>query len=350
MNEKPHPRSPLERRLQERPFLLADGALGTNLFEMGLPPGEAPELWNTERPERIAELHRRFVDAGADIILTNSFGANACRLALHKAQDRVDELNRAAARIAKEVADSGARGSLVAGSIGPTGEIFAPLGTLEPEAAREVFAAQACALKAGGADLIWVETMSSYEEVEAALTGAAASGLATVCTLSFDTHGHTMMGISPTAFVNFCRSLPHPPVAFGSNCGLGPAETLAGVISLSQANIEADPIIAKANCGIPEFIDGKSVHNGTPELMARYACLALDAGARIIGGCCGTTPTHLKAMREALDNHPKASPPDMETAIRELGSITSGAQAQLQGQERDTPPNAPQTRRRRRRS
>ena len=347
MSEESHPLSIVERRLQERPFLLADGALGTNLFQAGLPPGEAPELWNIEYPERIADLHRRFVEAGADIILTNSFGANACRLALHKAQDRVYELNQAAARIAKEAALAGSRGTLVAGSIGPTGEIFAPLGTLEPEAARETFAAQARALKAGGADLLWVETMSSYEEVEAALTGAATTGLATVCTLSFDTHGRTMMGITPTAFSNFCRSLPHPPTAFGSNCGLGPAETLAGVISLAKACAEQIPIIAKANCGIPEFIDGKSVHNGTPELMARYACLALDAGARIIGGCCGTTPIHLQAMRESLDNHTKGPPPDLEAVILELGSITSGAQAQLEGDTNDPPA---QTRRRRRRS
>ncbi|WP_051482900.1 betaine--homocysteine S-methyltransferase [Thioalkalivibrio sp. HK1] len=350
MNEESHPLSAFERRLQERSFLLADGAIGTNLFQAGLPPGDAPELWNIERPERIADLHGRFVEAGADIILTNSFGANACRLALHKAQDRVEELNQAAACIAKESASAGSQGTLVAGSIGPTGEIFAPLGTLEPEAAREIFAAQARALKAGGADLLWVETMSSYEEVEAALAGAATTGLATVCTLSFDTHGHTMMGISPTAFVNFCRSLPHPPISLGSNCGLGPAETLAGVISLAQACAEEIPITAKANCGIPEFVDGKSVHNGTPELMARYACLALDAGARIIGGCCGTTPTHLKAMREALDNHPKGPPPDLEAVIHELGSITSGAQAQLQGDTNDISLDAPPKRRRRRRS
>ncbi len=347
MNDASHHRSPLAKRLQERPFLLADGAMGTNLFQKGLPPGEAPEFWNIDYPQRIADLHRGFVDAGADIILTNSFGANACRLRLHRAEDRVDELNQAAARIAKEVADTGARGTLVAGSIGPTGEIFAPLGTFEPETAREVFAAQANALEAGGADLLWVETMSSYEEVEAALTAAATTGLATVCTLSFDSHGRTMMGISPTAFADFCRSLPHPPIALGSNCGLGPAETLAGVIGLAQVNAGESPIIAKANCGVPEFIDGKSVHNGTPELMARYACLALDAGARIIGGCCGTTPTHLQAMREALDNHSKGPPPDLEAVIRELGSVTSGAKAQLEGEGDEASPQARRHRRRR---
>src|ERR1700722_19485904 len=173
--------------LAQRPWLLADGATGSNLFDRGLQSGEAPELWNTEHPERIAQLHRAFVEAGADIILTNTFGGTRHRLKLHKAEGRVAELNEKAARIARTEADRSGRVVLVGGSIGPTGEILAPLGPLSFEAAREAFAEQAAALAGGGADLMWIETMSSVEETKAAIAGARSTGLPVVATLSFDT-------------------------------------------------------------------------------------------------------------------------------------------------------------------
>jgi 5-methyltetrahydrofolate--homocysteine methyltransferase len=144
---------------------LADGATGSNLFDVGLMSGDAPELWNTEHPDRIANLHKSFVDAGADIILTNTFGGTVYRLKLHQAQGRMAELNQTAARIAREVADASGREVAVAGSMGPTGEIMEPIGTLTFDQAKAAFAEQALALAAGGVDVLWIETMSSREEV-----------------------------------------------------------------------------------------------------------------------------------------------------------------------------------------
>ena len=271
--------------LRARPVVLADGAIGTNMFAYGLTSGDAPELWNTDHPDRVAALHQSFVDAGSDLFLTNSFGGTRHRLKLHKAEKRVAELNEAAARIARQVADSAPREILVAGSMGPTGELFEPLGALSMEDGIAAFEAQARALADGGVDVLWVETMSSREEVEAALTGAAATGLPLVCTLSFDTNGSTMMGLSPADFARLSHNLTVRPHAYGANCGLGPAETVCGILSLASAARHGDIIAAKANCGIPAYVDGVISYSGEPELMARYACLAYDAGARIIGGC-----------------------------------------------------------------
>jgi methionine synthase I (cobalamin-dependent) len=281
--------------LATRPWLLADGATGSNLFHRGLQSGDAPELWNAEHPERIAELARAFVEAGADIILTNTFGGTRYRLKLHKAADRVAELNEKAAAIARIEADRAGRTVLVAGSIGPTGEILEPLGALSVEAAREAFAEQAEALKRGGADLMWIETMSSVEETEAALAGARATGLPVIATLSFDTNGRTMMGVTPSDLAELQRK--HRFAACGSNCGVSPSELVASIVNLAAAADPSAILVAKANCGIPKYVDGAIRFDGSPELMGVYAQLALDAGARIIGGCCGTSPEHLRVMR-----------------------------------------------------
>ena len=195
------------RLLASRAWLLADGATGSNLFDMGLMSGDAPELWNIAHPQRVARLHRGFADAGADIMLTNSFGATRYRLKLHQAQDRVQELNLAAARIARQVADASGRVIAVAGSMGPTGEIMEPIGSLGFVQARDAFAEQAQALAQGGVDVLWIETMSSVEEVRAAVAGAATTGLPIVCTLSFDTNGRTMMGVSPSDFAALEKTL-----------------------------------------------------------------------------------------------------------------------------------------------
>ena len=194
--------------LAARPVLLADGGMGTGLFALGLSTGDSPELWNLLHPERVAAVHRGFVEAGSDIILTNSFGGTRQRLKLHQAQDRVAELNTAAAGLAREVADAVGRPVLVAGSIGPTGELVVPLGTMTRDEATAAFAEQAQALATGGADLLWIETMSSAEEVEAAVAGAATADLPVVVTLSFDTNGRTMMGITPEAAVGLFRACP----------------------------------------------------------------------------------------------------------------------------------------------
>jgi len=330
----------LTRLLDERGTLLADGAIGTNLFAVGLETGDSPEFWNIDHPERIEALHRSFVEAGSDIILTNSFGGTRFRLALHDSDQRVAELNEAAARLARRAADAasdgagGRRDVLVAGSMGPTGEILEPNGTVSVAAAREAFAEQAAALARGGVDLLWLETLSSAEEIEAAIGGAAGLGLPIVCTVSIDTNGRTMMGLTPADTLGVIGGLGIEIAAVGSNCGVGAAEVVAAIANLAGAAAAANTapiLVAKANCGIPTWQQGRIVYDGTPELMADYAGLVSDAGARIVGGCCGTTPTHVAAMRTALDAHDPGPTPEVETVVTRLGEISQGARAQLAG-------------------
>ncbi len=323
------PTDRLTALLAQRPWLLADGAMGSNLFARGLTSGDAPELWNTTQPDQVRDLHRRFIDAGADILLTNSFGGTRHRLKLHRAEGRVAELNEAAARLARAEADRADRVVLVGGSMGPTGEILEPLGPLSKDAAREAFAEQAAALARGGADILWIETMSSTDETEAAIEGAQRTGLPVVTTLSFDTNGRTMMGIAPADLAGLCRQ--HHLAACGSNCGVGAAELVASIVNLAAAADPSAILVAKANCGIPQYVDGAIRFDGTPELMAEYARLALDAGARIIGGCCGTTPEHLRAMRAALESHVRGPVPTVAAIEARLGALSAGATAQLRG-------------------
>lgn len=278
-------------------WLLADGATGTNLFHAGLETGYPPEFWNIEFPERITALHTSFIEAGSDIILTNSFGGTSFRLKLHQAENRVFELNLASANLARSAADAADVPVLVAGSMGPTGELFQPLGALTAEIAEHAFAEQALALAEGGADLLWIETMSSLEEVEVAVKGARRTNLPVVVTMTFDTAGRTMMGVKPNTFSEFATSLGLD--AFGANCGIGPSELLDSVRKFEN-QVEKPIVIAKGNCGIPDYVDGKIHYHGTPELMADYAILARDLGVKIIGGCCGTSPAHIRAMAQAL--------------------------------------------------
>ncbi|MFK7892408.1 MAG: betaine--homocysteine S-methyltransferase [Granulosicoccus sp.] len=323
------------KQLETHQLLLADGATGTNLFNAGLQTGDCPELWNIDHPERISRLHRSFVEAGSDIILTNTFGGNLYRLALHDARDRVTELNHAAARLARSVADEAERPVLVAGSMGPTGEIFAPNGSLGIKEASQAFAEQAQALAEGGVDVIWIETLSSAEEIEAAVLGAASVDLPITCTVSIDTNGRTMMGMTPADTVVVNEQLMGRLTAMGSNCGVGASEVVAATCNLADAvqhSSHQPVLIAKANCGIPEFIDGRIHYNGTPELMANYVALCANAGARIIGGCCGTTPEHIAAMREAMDSWQPGDPsPDVEQIVASLGELSQGARAQMAG-------------------
>lgn len=336
----------LAELLADRPVLLADGATGTNLFDMGLTSGDAPDLWNLEKPDNVRKLHRGFVDAGSDIILTNTFGANARRLMLHKAEDQAFTINKAGAELAREVADGAGRPVIVAGSVGPTGDLFVPLGELTPEMAVEVFAVQMQGLKAGGADVAWIETMSAREEMLAAAMAARNVGLPYVITASFDTAGRTMMGIKPAGFVTDMMAGEElgdgqRPTAVGGNCGVGASDTLLAILNMSEADPDA-VIVCKANAGVPE-VKGEHVHySGSPALMARYAGLAIDAGARIIGGCCGTKPEHLRAMRAAIDNHEKGGRPSLDDIVAACGPLANPPSAA--GEE------APARRKRRRRA
>lgn len=317
---------PLRSLLAGRPALLADGAMGTSLFQLGLVTGDNPELWNVEHADRVEAVHRGFVAAGADIVLTNSFGGNRFRLKLHRHEHRVAELNAAAAELARRVTRDAGRDVIVAGSIGPTGEILAPLGACDPAEVEEAFAEQALALAEGGCDLLWVETMSAVEEVSAAVRGAARAGLPIVATLSFDTGGRTMMGLTPADAARLGRELAPRPVAIGANCGVGPNQLVATILALRAADPDA-VLVAKANCGIPEYRDGQIHYTGTEAIMGAYACLARDAGARIIGGCCGTGTGHVAAMRAALDGSEPGPPPDVaavEAALGPLGQQATG--------------------------
>ncbi len=317
----------LSQLIAEKGVLLADGATGTNFFNMGLMAGDAPELWNDTAPEKVTALHQSFVDAGSDIILTNTFGCNRNRLKLHNAQERSHELNKKAAEIARAVCDKADKTVLVAGSVGPTGDLFVPLGDLTHEAAVESFTEQMKGLKDGGADVLWIETMSAREEIEAAAEAASAIGLEYIFTASFDTAGRTMMGIAPTAMGEIATTLDPAPVAVGANCGVGATDLLFSVLSMTESGSTAEggniAVIAKANCGVPRISGDEVIYDGTPDLMGDYAKLAIDAGAKIIGGCCGTAAEHLVSMRAAIDEHTKADRPSHEKLIETIGELVN---------------------------
>jgi len=312
----------LSRLLATRDWILADGATGTNLFNMGLMAGDAPEMWNLDHPDRIRTLYKSAIDAGSDLFLTNSFGGNASRLKLHGAEGQVHELNRVAAAIGRDVADRAGRPVVVAGSVGPTGEIMTPMGSLTYSRAVEMFHEQAEGLNAGGADVLWVETMSAAEEFRAAAEAFAMAGMPWCGTMSFDTAGRTMMGLTSAEMVKMVGKLDNQPLGFGANCGVGASDLLRTVLGFAAAG-PVLPIIAKGNAGIPKYHDGHIHYDGTPDLMADYAVLARDAGARIIGGCCGTMPEHLRAMRKALETRAKGDIPTLEAITTALGGFSS---------------------------
>lgn len=312
----------LSTLLETSQAILADGATGTNLFNMGLQSGDAPELWNVDAPDKIRALYKGSVDAGSDLFLTNTFGGTAARLKLHDAQNRVAELNRIGAELGREVADKAGRTVVVAGSVGPTGEIMEPVGSLSHSAAVEMFHEQAQALKDGGVDVLWVETISAPEEFRAAAEAFSLVDMPWCGTMSFDTAGRTMMGVTSSDLAMIVETLPNPPIAFGANCGTGSSDILRTVLGFAAQGTER-PLISKGNAGIPKYVDGHIHYDGTPELMAQYATMARDAGARIIGGCCGTMPDHLRKMREALDTVPRGLRPTLDQITAALGPFSS---------------------------
>ncbi|NNE11181.1 MAG: betaine--homocysteine S-methyltransferase [Ilumatobacter sp.] len=333
-------RTSLEALLAENRPLLADGATGTNFFGMGLGPGEPPELWNVEAPDRVRLLHQQFVDAGADIILTNTFGCNSFRLKLHGAEDRAAEIAQRAAEIAAEVASRAPQPVVVAGSIGPTGELLEPLGTMTEAAANAAFLEQAEGLRAGGADVAWIETKSAAQEMRAAAIGAIEAGLPYTVTASFDTAGRTMMGLRPPELIEVFADLPVAPLAIGANCGVGASDLLMAIQQMPRDEVV---IIAKSNCGVPHFEGSEIVYSGDPLLMGEYATLAIDSGARIVGGCCGTSPEHLAEMRRRIDAHePGRDRPTVDQIVAAVGPLTNSVSTDASGDE------APARRRRRR--
>lgn len=314
--------SKLTELLNDKRVLLADGATGTNLFDMGLTSGMAPEIWNFELADNIRKLHQGFVDAGSDILVTNSFGGSARRLHLHQLHDRVVEINARAAEIAAEIAANANRPIVIAGSVGPTGDLFAPLGELTYPQAVDVFIEQIEGLKQGGADVAWIETMSAPDEINAALDAAEQVGLPATVTVSFDTAGRSMMGLTPAGFGADMAARDHAPAAVGSNCGVGASDLVNALLDLVPAAGDL-PVIAKANAGVPQIKGEHVVYSGTPDLMETYAKLAIDAGARIIGGCCGTRAEHIARMRRALDTHNGGDVPTLDEIVDRLGPLVA---------------------------
>ncbi len=296
--------------LEANGHLVLDGAMGTQLFAAGLTAGDPPEIWNVDHPDRIRAIHREYVEAGSDVILTNTFGGNRHRLKLHDLQGRAHELNATAAATARSVADEAGRPIIVAGSMGPTGELIEPLGELSEDEAAEVFAEQAAGLTDGGADVLWLETMSALPEIEAGVRGArSTSDLPIVATLSFDTAGRTMMGI--TGEEAGARLAELGVSGIGANCGANLADTEAAVAAIRSACGDI-PVISKANAGIPVWKGDVLEYDATPEILSAHAHRLREAGISVIGACCGSTPKHIAHIRGVLDGTlpvPDIAPP-----------------------------------------
>ena len=298
--------------LETKGYLVADGAMGTQLFAVGLSAGDPPEAWNVHHAEEVRAIHRAYLRAGADLVITNSFGGTSFRLALHDFQDRVVELNEAAARVARievdaEIERTG-RPLLVAGSMGPTGELLEPMGNMSAVACEAAFAEQAEGLAAGGTDVLWIETMSDLDEVEAAVRGArSACDLPVTATMSFDTAGRTMMGVTAAEMAQRLDGLGL--AAMGANCGNNVADTEAAVVSAAAAS-SATPVVSKPNAGVPVWSGDALVYDGTPEVLAAHAHRVRAAGVAVIGSCCGSTPAHTAKIAAVLRGD--EPPPDIE--------------------------------------
>jgi 5-methyltetrahydrofolate--homocysteine methyltransferase len=312
--------------LAERGTLLIDGAMGTELFARGLGSGDPPEMWNVDHPDRVTAVHADYINAGSDIVLTNSFGGTGFRLKLHKLDDRCIELNRAAAQVARAAADAHlaetGRRVLVAGSMGPTGELLEPMGSMTPATCADAFHEQAIGLDEGGADLLWIETMSHLDEIAAAVEGArSVSDLPVCATLSFDTAGRTMMGVSGEDAVNRLAELGVD--AIGANCGNNLADTEAALHEMRAANPDV-LLISKANAGMPEWHGTELHYSGEPEVMAAHAVRQREAGIQIIGACCGSSPKHLAMMRQVLDGDLPV--PEVEFEVAVVRQVPKGRQ------------------------
>jgi 5-methyltetrahydrofolate--homocysteine methyltransferase len=284
-------------RLKSGRVIVADGATGTMLLAAGLPAGTPPERWVLENPNPIRDLQRAYVEAGSDLIIACTFGANRTRLEQTGLADQLAEVNQRAVQIAREAAGDRA---YVAADIGPTGELLmAPIGKMTYEQALEIFAEQAAVLAQAGVDVLYIETMSDLDEMKAAVTGAqqAAPDIPIFATFSFDHHGRTNMGVKPEQAAETLQALG--VAAFGANCGATLEMTEGAVTKMHEAAPQA-ALIAKPNAGKPHMVDRKTVYDATPEDMAEYAQKFVALGARVVGGCCGSTPEHIRAIAETV--------------------------------------------------
>ena len=291
----------LERLLADRfgaERVLLDGGMGTLLQDRGLADGGAGELWNVDHPDRVRDAHEQYAEAGARILTTNTFGGTRPRLAMHGLQDRVHQLNEAAARLARAVADQ--RGLLVAGDLGPTGELLEPLGTMTADEAKRIFAEQLQGLRDGGIDLVVVETMSDLGEVGAAVAAVheVTPDLPVIATMSFDTNLRTMMGVRPADAVTAIAAMGVDAV--GANCGRGPEDMETIAEQLAEARPEGLLLVAQTNAGLPQVVGDHFEYDKTPADLAEHARVLHKLGIDLVGACCGSTPEHIAAMHEAL--------------------------------------------------
>lgn len=288
----------IREKISAGAILLSDGAWGTLLQKKGLKPGECPDLWCLERRSEVFEIAKAYVAAGCDMLKTNSFGGNVFKLAFFGLQDKADAINAAAAEISRAAAGPDRH---VIASMGPTGKMLL-MGDVTEEQMKEAFARQAKALASGGADAVCIETMSDLDEASLAIKAVAENtDLEIICTFTFEKTAsgeyRTMMGVSPTQMAEACLAAGADII--GSNCGNGFEQMPAIVAEMRQAAPSA-PILVHANAGLPRVVDGKTIFPDTPEAVARHVPAILAAGANIVGGCCGTTPDHIRAIARAI--------------------------------------------------
>ena len=284
--------------LDKENILVSDGAWGTFLQKKGLAPGECPELWNLTRADDVLDIARSYVDAGSDLIETNSFGGSQFKLALYGLGDKVYEINKAAAEISRKAAGDKC---LVMGSIGPTGKMIIT-GDVTYDELYEAFKVQAMALEEGGADALVSETMSDMEEAFAAVRASRDNTKCEViCTMTFEKSGedsyHSMMGVTPTQMVQEMKATGVH--VLGANCGNG-IKDMVGIVKEIRREDAYIPILVHANAGAPIYEDGETIFPETPEQMGRYVGDLLSAGANIVGGCCGTSPEHIKELSRLI--------------------------------------------------
>lgn len=286
----------LRETLAQGNLLIADGATGTMLMAAGLPAGAPPELWNAEQPDKILALHKAYLDAGSQIILTNTFGGSRIKLEKSGLSGRTQELNTKAAELARQAAGGRA---YVAGDIGPTGELMAPMGVLTYELAVDAFAEQAAALAAGGVDAIWIETMTDLEEARAAVNAALqATQVPVFCSMSFGKKARTMMGVSGR---QAAKTLwPLGLTAIGLNCGEG-LDMVPEVLAQMREAAPGAPLIVKPNAGLPHLSGLETIYDLCAEDFAARMKEFIGMGAQIVGSCCGSTPEFIRALRHTID-------------------------------------------------
>lgn len=274
-------------------LLVSDGAMGTMLQSLGLEPGHCPESWNLAHPERVQQVHRAYLEAGANLLTTNTFGGNRLRLAAHGLADQLVEINRRAVELAREVA--GDRAAVMA-SVGPTGALLEPLGDLSEQQAYEIFAEQIEALRQGGADTVILETFMALEEIVAALRAAKALGMRVIASMSFGAGERTMMGVTPEQAAT--TLVEEGALVVGANCSTG-AQEMVPVIQRMRAVVSV-PLIAQPNAGMPTLVEGRAVYTQKPEEMAAFVPQFVQAGANIVGSCCGSTPDFTREIARVL--------------------------------------------------